>query len=125
MYSLMVVKNVLSMYIYNHQTFLFHFMKNIAPIITNKYILAIALFIGWMLFFDQKDFFSTLEKRNELHSLKEKKQYYLHEIEKSKQELTDFQHNPAAIEKFARERYMLKKEGEDVFIVEDTLAIKK
>ena len=55
-------------------------MKNIAPIITNKYILAIALFIGWMLFFDQKDFFSTLEKRNELHSLKEKKQYYLNEI---------------------------------------------
>lgn len=99
-------------------------MKNIAPIITNKYILAIVLFIGWMLFFDQKDFFSTLEKRNDLHSLKEKKQYYLHEIEKSKQELTDFQHNPAAIEKFARERYMLKKDGEDIFIVEDTLAIK-
>ena len=58
-------------------------------------------------------------------SLKEKKAYYLKEIEKAKQELTDFQSNPAAIEKFARERYMLKKDGEDVFIIEDTLATKK
>jgi cell division protein FtsB len=78
-----------------------------------------------MLFFDQKDFFSTLEKRKELNSLVEKKQYYQQEIEKAKQELTDFQSNPAAIEKFARERYMLKKDGEDVFIIEDTLATKK
>jgi len=100
-------------------------MKNIAPLLTNKYLLAIGFFFVWMLFFDQKDFFSTLEKRKELNSLVEKKQYYQQEIEKAKQELTDFQSNPAAIEKFARERYMLKKEGEDVFIIEDTLATKK
>lgn len=101
------------------------YMKKIAPILLNKYILAIGFFFIWMLFFDQKDFFSTLEKRNELKSLQEKKAYYVLEIEKAKQKLTDFQSNPAAIEKFARERYMLKKEGEDVFIIEDTLATKK
>jgi cell division protein FtsB len=100
-------------------------MKNIAPLLTNKYLLAIGFFFVWMLFFDQKDFFSTLEKRKELNSLVEKKQYYQQEIEKAKQELTDFQSNPAAIEKFARERYMLKKDGEDVFIIEDTMATKK
>ncbi len=100
-------------------------MKNITAIITNKYLLAIGFFLVWMLFFDSKDFFATVEKRKELSSLKEKKTYYLHEIEKAKQELTDFQNNPAAIEKFARERYMLKKEGEDVYIIEDTLATKK
>lgn len=100
-------------------------MKKIAPILFNKYILAIGFFFIWMLFFDQKDFFSTLEKRKELNSLVEKKQYYQQEIEKAKQELTDFQSNPAAIEKFARERYMLKKDGEDIFIIEDTLANKE
>jgi cell division protein FtsB len=100
-------------------------MKNITPLLTNKYLLAIGFFFVWMLFFDQKDFFSTLEKRKELNSLVEKKQYYQQEIKKAKQELTDFQSNPAAIEKFARERYMLKKDGEDVFIIEDTLATKK
>ncbi len=100
-------------------------MKNLQHIITNKYLLSIAFFLVWMLFFDQKDIFSNLDKRNELSTLKEKKAYYLQEISKAKQELTDFQSNPAAIEQFARERYMLKKNGEDVFIVEDTLPQKK
>ncbi len=100
-------------------------MKKIASIIFNKYLLAIGCFIVWMLFFDQKDFFFNIEKRKELSVLKEKKAYYQLEIAKAKQELTDFQSNPAAIEKFARERYMLKKDGEDVYIIEDTLTIKK
>lgn len=100
-------------------------MKNFQHIVTNKYLLSIAFFLVWMLFFDQKDIFSNLDKRNELSTLKEKKAYYLQEISKAKQELNDFQSNPAAIEQFARERYMLKKNGEDVFIVEDTLSQKK
>ncbi|MCZ2222415.1 MAG: septum formation initiator family protein [Chitinophagales bacterium] len=94
-------------------------MKKIPFFITNKYILSITFFIVWMLFFDQKDFFSTLEKRKELRDLKKKNAYYLSEIEKSKKELIDFQSNSAAIEKFAREHYMLKKDGEDLFIIED------
>jgi cell division protein FtsB len=100
-------------------------MKKISSILFNKYLLAIGFFLVWMLFFDQKDFFFNIEKRKELSVLKEKKAYYQQEITKAKQELTDFQSNPAAIEKFARERYMLKKDGEDVYIVEDTLVTKK
>ena len=100
-------------------------MKKIPAIFTNKYLLAIIFFVSWMLFFDQKDFFSTLSKKNEYNSLKEKKQFYVHEIAKAKQELQDFQSNAVAIEKFARERYMLKKDGEDVYIVEDTLTTKR
>ena len=61
----------------------------------------------------------------EYNSLKEKKQFYVHEIAKAKQELQDFQSNAVAIEKFARERYMLKKDGEDVYIIEDTLTTKR
>lgn len=100
-------------------------MKKLTAIFTNKYLLAIIFFVFWMLFFDQKDFFSTLSKKNEYNSLKEKKQFYVHEIAKAKQELQDFQSNAVAIEKFARERYMLKKDGEDVYIIEDTLTTKR
>jgi cell division protein DivIC len=94
-------------------------MKKIPFYLTNKYILSITFFIVWMLFFDQKDFFSTLERRNELRELKHKNEYYLKEIEKSKKELIDIQSNSAALEKFAREYYMLKKDNEDIFIVEE------
>ena len=100
-------------------------MKSIPSILLNKYILAISAFLVWMIFFDQKDFFYNSDRANELKKLQEKKAYYTAEIAKAKQELTDLQGNPTAIEKFGRERYMLKKDGEDVFIVEDSLTTKR
>ncbi len=100
-------------------------MKKIPSIILNKYVLAVSFLLVWMIFFDQKDFFSDMDRRAELKKLRQKKEYYTTEIAKAKQELADLQGNAAAIEKFGRERYMLKKDGEDVFIIEDTLATKK
>jgi cell division protein FtsB len=97
-------------------------VKKIRPIITNKYLLAGAFFIVWMLFFDQRDYFQQKEKTAELRKLEAKKEYYLKEIETAKKELQDIQSNPAALEKFARERYLMKKDGEDIFIIEDSLA---
>ena len=46
-------------------------------------------------------------------------------IEKAKKELADLQNDPAALEKFARERYLMKRDGEDVYIIEDSLATTK
>ena len=54
-----------------------------------------------------------------------KKRYYEEQIEKAKAELTDLQNDPAALEKFARERYLMKRDGEDVYIIEDSLATTK
>lgn len=96
-------------------------VKKLRPIITNKYLLAGAFFIVWMLFFDQRDYFQQKEKTAELRKLEAKKQYYQQEIEKTRQELQDIQSNPAALEKFARERYLMKKDGEDIYIIEDSL----
>ncbi len=100
-------------------------MKRVINIVTNKYFLAITTFIIWMLFFDQRDFFSTQEQKKKLHSLEKKKQYYTQEIDKAKTELTDLQSNPDALEKFAREKYLMKKEGEDIFVIEDSTEDKK
>lgn len=96
-------------------------MKKISSIITNKYLIAIIFFIVWMSFFDQKDFFNTIALKKEYNTLQAKKIYYTKEIAIAQQELKDFQNNPSAIEKFAREKYFLKREGEDVFIIEDSL----
>lgn len=99
-------------------------MKKLTSIITNKYFLAGGFFVVWMLFFDQRDFFQQRERNAELKKLEAKKQYYLDEINKTQQELNDIQSNPAALEKFARERYLMKKDGEDIFIIEDSLEAK-
>jgi cell division protein FtsB len=97
-------------------------MKKIASILLNKYLIAICLFIVWMMFFDQRDVFYVREQKQKLKELENKKHYYQQEIEKAKKDLTDLQNNPAALEKFAREHYIMKKDGEDVFIIEPTVA---
>jgi cell division protein DivIC len=88
-------------------------MKKILNILTNKYL------------FDQRDYFQLKERQLELRKLETKKQYYVQEIEKTKQELHDLQNNPAALEKFAREHYLMKKDGEDIYLIEDSSAFKK
>jgi cell division protein DivIC len=100
-------------------------MKQIIPIVTNKYLLAIVFFALWMCFFDERDIFNTLAQKQKLKALEAKKYYYQTEIEKAKQDLDNLQNSPAALEKFARERYLMKKDGEDIFIIEDSVAIKK
>ena len=100
-------------------------MKKIAAILTNKYLVASVFFIVWMLFFDQRDYFQQRERQAELNKLEAKKRYYVEEIEKTRKQLQDLQNNPAALEKFARERYLMKREGEDIFIIEDSADLKK
>ena len=93
-------------------------MKKFASVITNKYFIAISFFIVWMLFFDQRDAFYVMEQRQKLKELENKKHYYEQEIEQAKKELADLQNNPDALEKFAREHYMMKRDGEDIYIIE-------
>lgn len=100
-------------------------MKKIATILTNKYLVASVFFIVWMLFFDQRDYFQQRERKAELNKLEAKKRYYVEEIEKTRKQLQDLQNNPAALEKFARERYLMKRNGEDIFIIEDSTSLKK
>lgn len=101
-------------------------MKKFTSILLNKYVIALIFFVVWMLFFDQRDVFQQKERRDELKKLEQKKAYYQQEIQKTKKELGDLQNSPAAVEKFARERYLMKKDGEDIFIIEpDSSAPKK
>jgi cell division protein FtsB len=100
-------------------------LKKFTSIITNKYLVALSFFVVWMLFFDQRDYFQQRDRREELKKLEAKKHYYVQEIEKTQKELTDLQNNPAALEKFAREHYLMKKDGEDIYIIEDSADLKK
>ncbi len=100
-------------------------MKKFFTILTNKYLVAFSFFVVWMLFFDQRDYFQQKERSAELKKLETKKQFYVQEIEKTKKELTDLQNNPAALEKFAREQFLMKKDGEDIYVIEDSTLPKK
>ena len=71
-----------------------------------------------MLFFDEKDVVSQVNKSNELKDLQKSKQYYIEQIALEKKSLEELKTNPSAIETYAREKYMMKRDNEDVFIIQ-------
>lgn len=93
-------------------------LKGIIKILRNKYLVALTVFLAWVVFFDSRDIFSQIEKRAELNSLLETKRFYELEIAAAQKQLADIQNNAAALEKIAREKYKMKKPNEDLFLVE-------
>jgi cell division protein DivIC len=93
-------------------------LKNFVKILRNKYLVALGVFLAWILFFDSRDIFSQLEKRAELNNLLESKRFYEKETALAKKQLADIQNNAVALEKIAREKYKMKKPNEDLFLVE-------
>ena len=84
----------------------------------NKYILTAGFFAVWMLFFDTRDIITThFKQRGELNRLQESKAYYQQEIDKTRKELEQLKSDPRILEKYARERYRMKKDNEDLFVI--------
>lgn len=93
------------------------FISNIPSFLKNKYFLAGTFFIVWLLFFDHNDFFTQLERRKELNELKASKAYYSKLIEENRRFSNDLEFNASALEKYAREKYLMKKDNEDLYLV--------
>ncbi|WP_207422343.1 FtsB family cell division protein [Desertivirga brevis] len=92
-------------------------MKRTVGIISNKYFLVSAFFVAWMLFFDRNDLFSQYEYRKQLHKLEEERDFYTTETERVKKDLKELTTNQEMLEKFAREKYLMKKDNEDVYVI--------
>ncbi len=93
-------------------------------IISNRYFIIVLLFIVWMIFFDTNSFFVHRELNADINELEKNKNYFQNEISSDKlfiEKLKDSQE----LEKFAREKYYLKKENEDIYVIEHLDSIKK
>ncbi|MCX8142899.1 MAG: septum formation initiator family protein [Bacteroidia bacterium] len=86
--------------------------------ILNRYFLTAFFFVIWLLFFDKNDIFTQKDLSKQLKRLYEEKRYYKTEIEKNNLLIEEFKNNIESIERFAREQYWMKKDNEEVYIVE-------
>ena len=86
-------------------------------LLKNKYLIAGIAFITWMLFFDRNDLMSQYEYRQQLNKLEAEKEFYTAESEKAVKDLTELTTDRGKLEKFAREKYLMKKDNEDVFVI--------
>jgi|ERR1043165_5486884 cell division protein FtsB len=91
--------------------------KKIPAWMRNKYLITITIFFIWMLFFDHNDIISQVQLRMKVSDLRGKKEYYQQQIAEVKQEKQELLTNQDSLEKFAREKYMMKKDNEDLFVI--------
>lgn len=85
--------------------------------ISNKYIWVLLFFGAWMLFLDNYSYFDHRILNNEIEELETNKEYYQEEIKKDKENIKSLK-NPTLIEKYAREKYFMKRENEDIYVIE-------
>ena len=97
-------------------------LRFIYRILINKFFLTTVAFIVWMVFFDSNNQLTRNRIQEKLDGLNTEKQFYLQEIKKDSTLTNQLMTDSMQLEKFARERYLMKKDKEDVFLVIDTTA---
>lgn len=86
-------------------------------ILKNKYIIAALAFIVWMLFFDLKDWRTMNARGTKLNNLKQSEKLLVAQIKETQKELNLLRTDAGSIEKYAREKFYMKKDNEDLFIM--------
>ncbi len=94
-------------------------LSKIPSWLKNRYLLTTIAFVLWILFFDRNDIFTQRERARDLKSLEKSKIYYTGQIQEAQKELDQMSHNAAALERFAREKYRMKKDNEDEYEIDE------
>ena len=85
--------------------------------LSNKYVWVLLFFSTWMIFLDNYTYFDHRVLDNQIDELEDNKEYYQEEIKKDLENIKKLK-NPQQIEKYAREKYYMKKDSEDIYIIE-------
>jgi cell division protein DivIC len=94
-------------------------LKKIFRVAKNRYFLVTLFALSWIIFFDRYNLMKRVEDEVELHKLKQEREYYVEQIKMVEKNRDELLSNPQSLERFARERYFMKKDNEEVYIVGD------
>lgn len=92
-------------------------LQHVPQQLRNRYGLAVLLLVSWITFFDQSDIWTTWKNHRELSSMEEQAEWYANEIAHTKEQLAEIGSDQDLLEKFARERYLMKRDNEDIFVL--------
>ncbi|NOS93882.1 MAG: septum formation initiator family protein [Cyclobacteriaceae bacterium] len=93
--------------------------KKLPPAFRNFYAVTGFSFLVWMIFLDSNDLISRFKLGAKLRNLNNEKEYYQQKIAEVQKDREELMTNRELLEKFAREKYLMKKETEDIFIIEE------
>lgn len=92
-------------------------LKKLPKAFRNFYIVTGGIFLIWMSFFDANDFISRIKLSSKLNDLENQKEYFAEEIKDVEKMQAELMGTNELLEKFAREKYLMKKSTEDIFVV--------
>lgn len=85
----------------------------------HKYLITIAAFLVIIVFLDENSLIQRQKHQQEISTLKSEIERYRQQFEEDTRKLKELTSNPEAMEKIAREKYLMKRPNEDVFIFEE------
>ncbi|WP_160070414.1 FtsB family cell division protein [Sphingobacterium bovisgrunnientis] len=94
-------------------------MERAVSLIKNKFLIAGFAFLVWMCFFDRYDFATQYGYQKEKNKLQYEKEFYTSEVEILEKSIKDAQYNPNEIQRIAREKYKMKKDNEDIYVISE------
>jgi len=86
-------------------------------VISNKYVLILLIFVVWMFWFDGNSWLIHHELDQDIDKLKGNQEHFETKIKEDQTQIKKLE-DTAGIERFAREEYLMKKEDEDIYIIE-------
>ena len=96
------------------------FLYKLPAVLRNFYVVTFLVFLLWMLFLDSNDLVSQYKLSKKLANLETEKDYYQEKIEEVKKDREELLSNKELLEKFAREKYLMRKKTEDLFVIIET-----
>jgi len=91
--------------------------KRIHQLKKNKYVILILVLVIWIVFIDDNSFWNQRELRKELEELQETKLFYEEKIKSYEAQIKELK-DKETLEKYAREKYHMKKEDEVIYLIE-------
>ena len=85
----------------------------------HKYLITIAAFLVIIVFLDENSLIQRAKHQQEINTLNSEIEKYRKQFEEDTEKLKELTNNPEAMEKIAREKYLMKKPNEDIFIFEE------
>ncbi len=92
-------------------------LRIVGKFFRNRYVITFIAFAVWMIFFDSNSLRRQHLLNERIGEIKRMRSYYQAEIARNEKSIDDLLNNPAELEKYAREKYLMKRDTEDIFIV--------
>jgi cell division protein FtsB len=93
------------------------YLDKIPSWLKSRYMLTFTALLIWLAFFDRNDIISQISYKKELRKLEADKQYYNEQIELNKKRTEELKGNSENLERYAREKYLMKKDDEEIFLI--------